>query len=49
MEYNVEEQVNTVEKAFDMDYNVSQALCSHILPKAVLLFTGEALDNSMDF
>ena len=32
-----------------MDYHVAQALCSHIVPKAVLLFTGEALDDVMDF
>ena len=24
-------------------------LCSHIVPKAVLFFTGEALDDGMDF
>ena len=44
-----EEQSNAVEQAFDLDYDVAQAFCSHILPKAVLLFTGEALDNGMDF
>ena len=32
-----------------MDYNVSQAFCSHIVPKAVLLFTGEALGEGKDF
>ena len=32
-----------------MDYNVAQAFCSHITPKAVLLFTGEALKNDTDF
>ena len=32
-----------------MDYDISQAFCSHIAPKAVLLFTGEALDDGMEF
>ena len=32
-----------------MDYDVAQSLCSHIVPKAVLLFTGEALDDGMEF
>ena len=47
MEDNVKEQADAVEKAFDMDYNVAQAFCSHIVPKAVLLFAGEALDGGM--
>ena len=34
---------------FNLDYDVAQAFCSHIAPKAVLLFTGEALDDGMDF
>ena len=32
-----------------MDYDVARAFCSHITPKAVLLFTGEALNEGMDF
>ena len=34
---------------FDLDCDVAQAFCLHIVPKAVLLFTGEALNNGMDF
>ena len=49
MEDNDEEQADTVEQAFDLDYDVSQAFCSHISPKAVLLFTGEAPYNGMEF
>ena len=46
---NEKEQDDAVEQAFDMDYDISQAFCSHIVPKAVLLFTGEALNDRMDF
>ena len=49
MEENDEEQADTVEQAFDLDYDVAQAFCLHIVPKAVILFTGEALDDGMDF
>ena len=38
-----------VEQAFNMYYNVAQAFYSHIVPTAVLLFTGEALDDGMEF
>ena len=34
---------------FDLDYDIDQAFCSHIVPKDVLLFTGESLDDGMDF
>ena len=44
-----EEQAKVVEQAFDLDYNIAQALCSHIAPKSVLLFTGEAPDVGMEF
>ena len=47
MEDNDEEQADTIEQAFDLDYDIAQAFCSHIVPKAVLLFTGEALDNGI--
>ena len=40
MEDNDEEQADAVDQAFDLDYNVAQAFCSHIVPKDVLLFTG---------
>ena len=49
MEENDEEQANAVEQAFDLDYDVAQVLCSHIVPKAVLLFTGDALGDGMEF
>ena len=49
MEDNEEEQADAVEQVFDLDYDVAQAFCSHIVTKAVLLFTGEALDYGMDF
>ena len=49
MEDNDEEQADAVEQALNLDYDVAQAFCLHIVPKAVLLFTGEALDNGMDF
>ena len=49
MEDMDEEQADAVEQVFDMDYDVAHVFCSHIVPKAVLLFTGEALDDVMDF
>ena len=48
MEDMDEEQSNAVNQAFGLDYDVAQAFCSHIVPKAVLLFTGEARNNDMD-
>ena len=49
MKDHYEEQAGATDQAFDLDYGVAQAFCSQIIPKAVLLFTGEALDNGMDF
>ena len=49
MEENDEEQADTVYQVLDLDYDVAQAFCSHTIPNAVLLFTGEALDNGMYF
>ena len=49
MEDNDEEQVDAVEQASDLDYDIAQAFCSHIVPKAVLLFTGEALNDGVEF
>ena len=49
MEDNDEEQADAVEQAFNMYYNVAQAFYSHIVPTAVLLFTGEALDDGIEF
>ena len=48
MEDMEEEQADAVEQAFDLDY-VAQAFCSHIVPKAVLWFTGEPPGNGMYF
>ena len=49
MEDMDEEQADSVEQAFELDYDVAQAFCSHIVPKAVLWFTGESPDNGMYF
>ena len=44
-----EEQANAVEQAFDLDYDVAQAFCSHIVPKVALLFTGDNRNNGTEF
>ena len=44
-----EKQADAVEQAFDLDYNIALVFCSHIVPKVILLFTGEAPKNGMDF
>ena len=49
MEENEEEQADAIEQGFDLDYDGAQAFCSHIVPKTVLLFTGQALDDGIDF
>ena len=49
MEDMDENQSDAVEQAFDLDYDVAQVFCSHIVPKAVLWFTVEAPDDGMDF
>ena len=49
MEDNDNEKYDVVEQAFDLDYDVAQAFCSHTVPKAVLFFTGEALVEVVDF
>ena len=49
MEDMEKEQANVVDQAFDLDYDVVQAFCSHIVPKVVLLFTGETPNNGTDF
>uniref|UniRef100_A0A7S4W3L7 Nucleosome assembly protein n=1 Tax=Ditylum brightwellii TaxID=49249 RepID=A0A7S4W3L7_9STRA len=41
METMDEEEADAIEDAFDHDYDVAQAFRSHIIPKAVLWFTGE--------
>ena len=49
MEDMDKEQADAVEQAVNLDYDVAQAFCSHIAPKAVLFFTGEALNYGIDF
>ncbi|KAL9181885.1 hypothetical protein ACHAXT_012228 [Thalassiosira profunda] len=43
-----EEEADMVEEAFDRDYDVAQAFRGHLIPKAVLWFTGEAMDDGFD-
>jgi nucleosome assembly protein 1-like 1 len=46
-----EEQADAIEEAFDHDYDVAQSFRSHLIPKAVLWFTGQvrtALDEEVD-
>jgi nucleosome assembly protein 1-like 1 len=40
-----EEEADAVEEAFDHDYDVAQAFRGCVIPKAVLWFTGEAMDE----
>ena len=49
MEDNDKDHADAIDQAFDLGYDVAQAFCSHIVPKAVLLFTGEAFGNGMEF
>jgi len=42
-----EEEADAIEEAFDHDYDVAQSFRSHIIPKAVLWFTGEAVEEEM--
>mmetsp|Transcript_22803 Transcript_22803/g.32639 ORF Transcript_22803/g.32639 Transcript_22803/m.32639 type:complete len:321 (-) Transcript_22803:67-1029(-) len=43
-----EEEADRLEEAFDQDYEVAQAFRECIIPKAVLWFTGEALEEEME-
>ena len=43
MEVMDEEEADAVEESFDHDYDVAQAFRGHVVPKAVLWFTGEAM------
>ena len=36
-----EDEAAALEEAFDRDYDVAQSLRSHVIPQAVLWFTGE--------
>ena len=40
-----EDEADAIEQAFDLDHDVAQAFRSHIVPKAALWFSGEALDE----
>ena len=48
LETTNEEEVMRVEAAFNDDYDIAQAFRSHIIPKAVLWFSGDALEQEMD-
>jgi len=43
-----EDEADAVEEAFDHDYDVAQAFRGHLIPKAVLWFTGEAMADDFD-
>lgn len=43
-----EDEADRLEEAFEQDYDVAQAFRSHIIPKAVLWFTGQALEDEME-
>jgi nucleosome assembly protein 1-like 1 len=43
-----EEEADAIEEAFDHDYDVAQQFRSYIIPKAVLWFTGEAMENALE-
>ena len=38
-----EEHADALEDAFDHDYDIAQAFRSHVIPEAVLWFTGEGM------
>jgi nucleosome assembly protein 1-like 1 len=43
-----EDEADAIEDAFDHDYDVAQAFRSHLIKKAVLWFTGEAMIDDYD-
>jgi nucleosome assembly protein 1-like 1 len=43
-----EEEADAIEEAFDHDYDVAQSFRSHIIPKAVMWFTGEAMQDEFE-
>lgn len=43
-----EEEAVQLEATFDADYDIAQAFRSHIIPKAVLWYTGQAMEHEMD-
>lgn len=48
MEDMNEEEADIIEELFDEDYEIAQAFRNHLIPKAVMWFTGEALDEEVD-
>lgn len=43
-----EDEADAMEEAFDHDYDVAQSFRSHIIPKAVMWFTGEAMQDEFE-
>mmetsp|Transcript_5785 Transcript_5785/g.8691 ORF Transcript_5785/g.8691 Transcript_5785/m.8691 type:complete len:323 (+) Transcript_5785:2691-3659(+) len=43
-----EDEADAIEEAFDHDYDVAQSFRSHIIPKAVMWFTGEAMHDNIE-
>eukprot|EP00934_Nitzschia_sp_Nitz4_P008426 Nitzschia sp. Nitz4//scaffold35_size145790//73919//75823//NITZ4_003029-RA/size145790-processed-gene-0.237-mRNA-1//-1//CDS//3329549121//8416//frame0 len=43
-----EEEAARLESAYDSDYDVAQAFRTHIVPKAVLWYSGHAMEKEMD-
>ena len=43
-----ESEADAIEEAFDHDYDVAQSFRSHIIPKAVMWFTGEAMEDEFE-
>jgi len=43
-----EDEADAIDEAFDHDYDVAQAFRSHLIKKAVLWFTGEAMIDDYD-
>lgn len=43
-----EDEADAIEEAFDHDYDVAQSFRSHIIPKAVMWFTGEAMEDEFE-
>jgi len=43
-----EEEANAIEEVFDHDYVVAQSFRLHIIPNAVLWFTGEAMQEEIE-
>ena len=43
-----EDEADAVEEAFDHDYDVAQAFRGHLIPRAIMWFTGEAMMEDYD-